>query len=174
MNLSARLDAARRQREQGKAKPLEPHPLDLRYTVEGQAYDGHELRTGEELTPERWEERLRRDQALPPWKPRGGVGPARGEGEPVIDLTQPPPEPPPPPGTAIELPPWARQDEERIPTTPDLRPAPDEGACVNCGGEPRVDVLDMVSGVAHLECTSCGFTWQASTHHRSWPGRSAS
>lgn len=175
MNLSARLDAARRQREEGQGPKLDPHPLDLRYVSEGQTYDGREIRTGEELTPERWEELRRRDEALPAWK-RHDEQPAEtfADSAPLIDLTRVGPAPAAEPGTddgpAIELPAWADGDAVVVPSTPTPPPA-DSGACVNCGGEPRVDVLDMLSGVAHLECTGCGFKWEAPTEPRQWPGR---
>jgi hypothetical protein len=176
MNLSSRLDAARRQREQGQAKGLDPHPLDLRYVAkEGQTYDGTELRTGEELTPEKWEELRRRDEALPTWKRETRGGESFADSADLIDLTQVGPAqapPPPPPGPEIELPVWARDEAIVVPSAPEPRPRDaGSGSCANCGGEPRVDVLDMLSGVAHLECTGCGFKWQAATEHRRWPGR---
>lgn len=171
MNLSARLDAARRQREQGKAPQVDRHPLDLRYTVDGQTYDGRELRTGEELTPERWEEKRQQEQGLPPWRPDAQPGPSIDDVAPLIDLTRPTAVPPGPPGPDIELPAWARQDDVTIPPPPEVAPDPSAGTCANCGGEPRVDVLDIVSGTAHLECTGCGFRWEATTRHHRWPGR---
>jgi hypothetical protein len=174
MNLSSRLDAARRQREQAGAKKRDPHPLDLRFVAEeGQTYDGRELRTGEELTPEKWEELRRRDEELPVWKPKPPPGQSFEDSASLIDLTdvRPAAAPPAPEGADIELPPWARQDNVTIPPPATPTPDPSAGSCVNCGGEPRVDVLDMLSGVAYLECTGCGFKWQATTERHRWPGR---
>jgi hypothetical protein len=57
-----------------------------------------------------------------------------------------------------------------------VAPAPvrtpvDPHACGTCGGEARVDVLDLLSGIAHLECTKCGTKWKARTEPRTGPGR---
>jgi hypothetical protein len=174
MNLSSRLDEARRRREQGEVDKVDRHPLDLRYaTEEGQTYDGRALRTGEELTADRWAElRDGRDHQLPTWTPEPGSSFADSAG--LIDLTDvgpavAPPETAPLPTSsepAIELPKWANEkplDIDPAATSPAGRAT---GSCVNCGGDPRVDVFDMVSGIAHLECTGCGFKWQAVTEHR--------
>src|SRR5262245_59227992 len=67
MNLSERLDAARQKRDLGFAPDLEEGAYVLRGRVEGQAYDGRELRTGEVMDPDRWEElqASRRGMELP-------------------------------------------------------------------------------------------------------------
>ena len=137
--------AARRQREQAGAKKREPHPLDLRFVAEeGQTYDGRELRTGEELTPEKWEELRRRDEGLPAWKPKPPPGQSFEDSASLIDLTEVRPaaaDPAPPAGADIELPPWARQDDVTIPPPATPTPDPAAGTCVNCGGEPRVAAI---------------------------------
>jgi hypothetical protein len=67
MNLSERLDAARAQRDHGFAPDLDEGAYVLRGRVEGQAYDGRELRTGEVMDADRWEEvqASRRGMELP-------------------------------------------------------------------------------------------------------------
>lgn len=57
MNLSERLDAARRRREQGAAPEPDGTGYTLRARIEGQGYDGRDVRTGEAMTAERWERR---------------------------------------------------------------------------------------------------------------------
>lgn len=175
MNLSSRLDAARRRREQGEADDLDRHPLDLRYaTEEGQIYDGRALRTGEELTPDKWEELRDTGEKLPRWTPAAGS--SFTDSEALIDLTDVGPAPEPPPAAAaplpssgdpaIDLPKWA--GEKPLEVTPELTAAADHtaGTCPNCAGDPRVDLFDMVAGIARLECTRCGFKWRAVTEHR--------
>ena len=56
MNLSQRLDEARRQREAGDA-PEVMHTI--RAARDAQIYDGTDLRTGDTITTEEWDERLR-------------------------------------------------------------------------------------------------------------------
>src|SRR5690606_17679584 len=54
MNLSERLDAARRQRQHGLAPDLQEEGYVLRSAVEGQRYDGTDVRSGEAMDPDRW------------------------------------------------------------------------------------------------------------------------
>jgi hypothetical protein len=56
---------------------------------DAQVYDGRHLRTGEEMTPEQWQQlrAAERDAGLPTWNPRRAndlVGP-----ELLVDLTEP-------------------------------------------------------------------------------------
>lgn len=91
MNLSERLDSARRKRELGFAPDLDERAYVLRGRVEGQTYDGRELRTGAVMDSDRWEElqAARRGMELPKLY---GDGEYEDEGEehPVslyLDLT---------------------------------------------------------------------------------------
>lgn len=72
MNLSQRLDQARRQREHGPATTVAERDYRLRLAREDRTYDGTDLRTGERLTEERWQA-LRGDAqpggGLPAWNP---------------------------------------------------------------------------------------------------------
>ncbi|MDZ7733558.1 MAG: hypothetical protein U5R31_11110 [Acidimicrobiia bacterium] len=64
----------------------------------------------------------------------------------------------------IALPDWATDSRLYEPgAAADAAEADDDDplACANCGGEPRVDVLDLLNAVAHVECRSCGFRWNA-------------
>jgi hypothetical protein len=56
MNLSERLDEARRKRDLGIAADLTQEGYVLRATVEGHLYDGRDLRSGEAMDPQRWDE----------------------------------------------------------------------------------------------------------------------
>lgn len=56
MNLSERLDAARRQRSFGLAPDLQEEGYVLRGAVEQRTYDGTDLRSGEEMDPDKWEQ----------------------------------------------------------------------------------------------------------------------
>jgi hypothetical protein len=160
MNLSSRLEAARRQREQATASPPDGATLDLRSTANS---------TGN------------RGQGLPTWRPDPVASPSFDQAPPIVDLTRrdtsaPLPAPAPAPDSfaadVIELPSWA---QERPTLSPAPAPVPDTpvdpNACTNCGGESRVDVLDLLGGIAHLECTKCGLKWQAPTARRTGPGR---
>jgi len=83
MNLSERLDAARRQRQHGLAPDLQEEAYVLRSAVEGQRYDGTDVRSGEAMDPDRWE-RVRAERA----------------GMALPSLSEPDPEPEPEPATA--------------------------------------------------------------------------
>lgn len=68
LNLSARLDRARAQREAGLAPDPGRTEWDLRFLdEEGQSYEGRGIRTGEELTAEQWGARAEITE-LPTWR----------------------------------------------------------------------------------------------------------
>lgn len=83
LNLSARLDRARAEREAGLAPDPGRTHWDLRFHDEdGRAYEGRGLRTGEQLTAEQWT--ARSDVAeLPTWTRRV----REAQDGPLIDLT---------------------------------------------------------------------------------------
>lgn len=155
MNLSARLDEARKRRATAAERDAK-HPLDLRYSgLEGQHYAGREIRTGETLDEEAWRNRRAEPvDGLPRWNPRRAGRLEPDTSADVIDLTTRAG------SSAIELPQWAR-DADLYGGPPRQVESVDSSACVNCGGEPRVDVLDLLNGVASVECRSCGFRWDA-------------
>ncbi len=58
MNLSERLDKAKRKRDDGAAPSVSTDPaVNLRMRVEDRTYDGTDLRDGKEMTEDRWEQR---------------------------------------------------------------------------------------------------------------------
>jgi hypothetical protein len=98
MNLSERLDAARRQRQNGLAPDLHEEAYLLRSTVEGQRYDGTDVRSGEAMDADRWEavRAERTGMALPSLSepdppPDPASTPSLVDGarlfEPLLDLT---------------------------------------------------------------------------------------
>lgn len=89
LNLSARLDRARAQREAGLAPDPGRTEWDLRFQdEEGQAYDGHGIRTGEQLSAEQWSARAEVAD-LPTWRRLR----FDARSETAIDLTDPTPAP---------------------------------------------------------------------------------
>ena len=85
MNLSQRLDAARRQRD---LRPGDEDTYVLRMRHDATTYDGRDLRTGSELSDADWEARRRLDtEGLPTWQPGQPTGPSFAElDDPIIDL----------------------------------------------------------------------------------------
>jgi hypothetical protein len=166
MNLSSRLEAARRQREQ--ATSAEGLPT---WRPEPTARSASVTRADGPADPPVVVDLTRNDSSLfsPPSAAASAATPA---------ATPPPPASAPPradetfAADVIELPGWARERG----ADPVVAPAPvsapvDPHACTTCGGEARVDVLDLLSGIAHLECTKCGSKWKARTEPRTGPGR---
>jgi hypothetical protein len=165
MNLSSRLEAARRQREQAtSAEGLptwRPEPTSRSASVtRAEGPDPHAI---VDLTDN--------DSSLfgPPSAAPSATAPA---------ATPPPPASAPPragetfAADVIELPGWARERGAEPVVAPAPARAPvDPHACTTCGGEARVDVLDLLGGIAHLECTKCGSKWKARTEPRTGPGR---
>jgi hypothetical protein len=178
MNLSSRLDEARKKREAGLAPEVGHDKFDLRFQVEGeQVYEGQELRTGDELTPDTWDAiRNRRDgNDLPRWNPkRANPETTALPDDDLIDLRPTPPELDLPAHEAEEgfaMPAWA-------PEGTDVYQAPSEHeghhpkeSCPNCGAEARVEVVDLLGGKARLGCDRCGASWETQTaRRRSRPG----
>jgi hypothetical protein len=170
MNLSARLDQARKEREMGLAPDLGRDKTDLRFKDEdGQAYDGQELRTGSPLTPQRWEAvRNRREgNELPNWNPHRANETNRVFGDDdIIDLRDPPPTSALPPHESSEgfrMPAWA-PDGTAVYQAPTEGPAlPATDTCPRCGGPARVEVVDLKGNGAQLGCDACNIIWDVET-----------
>jgi hypothetical protein len=70
MNLSQRLDQARAMRARGDVDDGGPTSFDLRLTRDEAVYDGHNLRTGEEMTEDTWRDlQVKESEGLPAWNP---------------------------------------------------------------------------------------------------------
>jgi hypothetical protein len=173
MNLSSRLDQARKKREEGLAPELGRDKFDLRFQMEGeQAYEGQEIKTGDELTPEHWDAiRNRRDgNDLPRWNPRRANPETTALDEnDIIDLREPLPVVEPPAHEAEEgfaMPTWAPDgtDVYQAPTEQDAS-HPSE-RCPSCGADARVEVVDLLGGKARLGCDNCGANWETETARR--------
>lgn len=193
MNLSERLDEARRKRERGEVSDEARSPFDLRMTIDDRVYDGTDLRDGSELTAEQWNERRSDEKpvlGLPPWKPTRANRDVEPSWEPERSSpaaeADPPHDPAPaPPAKVVPmrtgrstdsgfgLPAWAEGAKVYTPLV--QGPTPPRGedpavvsSCTNCGGAGRVEHLDLLADTARLECDTCGFRWieAASAHSR--------
>ncbi len=191
MNLSERLDAARRARSKGEIADKEvpdaatsgdaagrgdPAPL-LRMTIDDRTYDGTDLRTGEPLTSEDWREReddpTRR---LPSWNPNRANGNPRDDrqhiDDPVASLSidneceaevihLAAAEPSVDDG--LELPPWANDTTPYTPGQATTGPEPNASSgCPSCGDLADLTYLDLIADKADLKCTGCGLQWSES------------
>ncbi len=193
MNLSERLDEARRKRARGEVADGGRSPFDLRMAVDDRTYDGTDVRDGSELTTDTWSERRSVEPeggGLPPWNP------SRANREVAVrwqaEASASPPAPPrsedPAPceastvvpirpaasaDTGFGLPAWAGGAQVYRPLVSGPTPPQDEdragvSSCTNCGSVGRVEHLDLLEDVARLECETCGFRWieAASAHSR--------
>ena len=185
MNLSQRLDQARQKRQAGEVTDAGPTPFDLRMTRDERIYDGRHVRTGEELTVDRWQE-LRSsepdDGGLTTWNPKLANEEVLGAWEAdittpivtgldvsspalpvgrdadVIDLRSRNVFPSPaarPPEPTIDLPPWADDSQSA---------GPDGSAeagptCPTCRGHGRLVRLDLLDDMAQLQCDACHARW---------------
>lgn len=175
MNLSQRLDQARQKRQAGEVSDAGPTPFDLRMTRDERVYDGRHVRTGEELTVDRWHE-LRSsepdDGGLPAWNPQRANEEVLGAWEvdvatPVVtglDVSRPP--------TSVErnadvidLRPRVAAPPSPAPPSPappsPTRPSNAAGGpvCPTCTGHGRLVRLDLLEDKAQLQCDQCGARW---------------
>ena len=180
MNLSQRLDAAKKARRQGEA-PSEDRQGLLRMTVDDRTYDGTDVRTGAELTTDDWHDREQDAETygpkLPSWNPNRAnadlaedewvaEAPDTDETAEVIDLTRPTP-PSEPSDDGFQMPGWAgdaqiyQADGITKPATP-----ADAIPCPSCGGTAELKHLDLLNNKADLECEQCGLLWsEAAQQH---------
>lgn len=185
MNLSERLDAARRARTSDTdavADSSEPPDADateqaelLRMTIDDRTYDGTDLRTGQHITSDEWKERgVDPERRLPSWNPDRAnsdlegpewrlddrvSAPDHADDAGVIHLTTTDA----PTDDGLELPPWAAGASVYEPGQGIDRPEAGKSAtCPSCGGPPELQHLDLLADKADLECRSCGLRWSES------------
>ena len=185
MNLSQRLDAARKDRTSEPDRATAGSHADgsddieqaelLRMTIDDRTYDGTDLKTGRHITSDDWQERaVDPEQRLPSWNPNRANyelekndwslddevrEPTAEAGAEVIHLTPASPLS----DEGLELPAWAAGVSVYDPGQRADRPESDKSAiCPSCGGPPELKHLDLLADKADLECRSCGLRWSES------------